>query len=123
MRSPCPNPSGSDEMGSADWTTTSNVLDALRDEIAKDYSSKTVKVENAIIEALSLKANYNYKNNRPELWIQGIQKFQEKTNNYNYSAYGFITMNDPTYNLLKCEVAKNLKIILKSPPAECSQNS
>jgi hypothetical protein len=108
------------DMGSADWPTTSKALDVLRDEIANAHKLSKDKVGDAIIEALSLRANYKYKNGYPKVWIEGIQKFQEKTNNY--SAYGFITMNDPTYNLLKCEVAKNLKISLKRPPAECSSN-
>jgi hypothetical protein len=105
---------------SADWPTTAKALDSLRDEFGQAHTLPKDKVENAIIQALSLRANYKYKNDYSKVWIEGIQKFQEKTNNY--SAYGFITMNDPTYNLLKCEVAKNLKIPLKNPPAECSSN-
>jgi hypothetical protein len=128
---PSPNPSGSDEMGSADWQTT---LDALRDEIANDYSSDKdkvkvsdkdkVKVEDAIIQALLLSASYKYKKEHEQLWIQGIKKFQDKFKDKipNYSGDGFITKDDSTYNLLKCKVAKNLKITLKNPPAECSSN-
>ncbi|MEB3121723.1 MAG: hypothetical protein VKL41_10935 [Snowella sp.] len=109
------------DMSSADWLTTSTALDALQNELVQAHKDKKLtpkQVEDAIIQALSLKADYKYKNSRPELWIKGIQKFQEKTNSF--SSYGSITKSDYTYNLLKCEVAKNLKIPLKNPPTECS---
>jgi hypothetical protein len=110
-----------------DWRTTSKNLDSLRDEFVKGHKDKKLtsqKVESAIIQALSLRANYEYKNGHPEVWIGGIQKFQDKTG-ANYSSdedYGYIHLNDPTYNHLKCEVAKNLKITLKNPPSECSSD-
>jgi hypothetical protein len=117
---------------SGNWLTTSKALDSLQDEIVKNYLSDKDKdkdkVGNEIAKILtSGVAPYQFKDGKgngkdnSELWIEGIQKFQNKTSNY--SDYGFITKDDPTYNLLKCEVAKNLKITLKSPPAECSQNS
>jgi hypothetical protein len=110
-------------MGNADWPTTSKALDSLRDEIANSHTKFTKdKVGDAIIQALSLKADYKYKNDNPQVWIEGIQKFQDKTGNY--IVRGSIAVDDPTdptYNLLKCEVAKNLKITLKNPPAECYQ--
>jgi hypothetical protein len=113
-------------MGSVDWPTTNKSLDALRDEFVKAHTLSEDKVENAIVQALSVNAGYKYKSNKnpvtkqpnSELWIEGIQKFQNKTGNY--SDYGFIKKGDSTYNLLKCEVAKNLKITLNSPPFECS---
>ena len=71
-------------------------------------------------------ADYKFKDGKyggkpnSEIWIEGIQKFQDKT--LNYFSYGFIEKNDQTYNLLKCQVAKNLKIKLKNPPDECLSN-
>jgi len=110
-----------------DWPTINKSLDSLRDEFVKGHKDKKLtlqKVESAIIQALSLRADYKYKNYHPEVWIEGIQKFQDKTG-ANYSSdedYGYIRLNDPTYNHLKCEVAKNLKITLKNPPSECSSD-
>ena len=103
------------------WLKTSNALDSLRDEFRDSHSLSKHKVEDAIAKALSLNAGYKYKNDNPQVWIEGIQKFQDRT--LNYFSYGFIKRDDQTYNLLKCEVAKNLKIILKNPPPECSLDS
>ena len=110
----------------ADWPTTSKALDSLRDELANAHKLPRNKVENAIVQALLLTAAYQFKNGKnegkdnSEIWIKGIQSFQDKTGNY--TVYGSITVNDYTYNLLKCEVAKKLKIVLKILPSECSSN-
>jgi hypothetical protein len=116
----------SGEMSSEDWTTTSKALDALRDEFVEAHSLSKTQVENAIATVLPVQgAAYQFKNGKnggkdnSEIWIQGIQSFQDKTGSH-YTMYGFITENDSIYNLFKCEVAKKLKIALKSPPSECS---
>jgi hypothetical protein len=116
------------DMGSADWPTTSKALDALRDEVANAHTKFTkVQVEKAIGTVLPVQgAAYQFKDGKgagkynSETWIKGIQSFQNTTGNY--TAYGSIIENDSTYNLLKCEVAKNLKIQLNKQPDECSSN-
>jgi hypothetical protein len=118
----------SDNMGNTDWLTTSQALNALRDEIVKDYLSEKdkQKVEDEIAKILtSGVAVYQFKDgkdngkNNSEMWIKGIQSFQNKTVNYSYNVSGSIIVNDSTYNLLKCEVANKLNITLNDPPYEC----